>query len=140
MTAVYRLKGTAGTVTNQAWPLEGQVVIGSDAGALIQASGDAIAPRHAELTVTDGEIRLALLESGAELFLNGKPVEESLLASGDEIRIGGCRWMLQAPGLRPQKVLTEDAVKQRFNWVPWLVAAGLVGLGALAWWQEYLPF
>ena len=43
------------------------------------------------------------LANAAETLLNGEVVEQASLASGDEIRIGNCRWVLQAPGLRPQK-------------------------------------
>ena len=138
--AVYRLKGTAGPVTNQSWSLEGEVVIGSDPQATIHVESEAFASQHAALVVEDNQIRLKLLENSEGLFLNGSAIEEAMLSSGDEIRIGNCRWMLQAPGLRPDKVLTDDAVRQRRGWIPWLVAGGLIGLGALAWWLDYLPF
>lgn len=138
--AVYRLKGTAGPVANQAWPLDGDVVIGSDPQATIQIDSEAIAARHAALAVSPEKISLRLLSKAEGLFLNGVAVEEALLSSGDEIRIGNCRWMLQAPGLRPEKVLTDEAVRQKRGWIPWVVVAGLLGLGALAWWLDYLPF
>lgn len=138
--AVYRLKGTAGLVTNKSWSLEGEVVIGSDPEAPIHVDAESTAPRHAVLMVAEDQISLKLLAKDGELFLNGAEVEEAMLNSGDEIRVGGCRWMLQAPGLRPQKVLTDEAVRQRTNWIPWVIAGGLTGLGALAWWFGYLPF
>lgn len=138
--SVFRLKGTAGPVTNETWKLDKQVIIGSDPESEIHVESEAIASRHAELTVGEDQIELKLIAQGGELFLNGIQVNQALLSSGDEIRIGGCRWMLQAPGLRPQKVLTEDAVRQRIRWLPWVVVATVAGLGLAAWWLGYLPF
>ncbi|HKJ18906.1 MAG TPA: FHA domain-containing protein [Xanthomonadales bacterium] len=138
--SVYRLKGTAGQVTNKAWPLEQKVVIGSDTGCDIHVESESIAPRHAELEVGEGSISIRALADDAALFLNGAEIRTASLGSGDEIRIGTCRWLLQAPGLRPQKVLTEEAVRRRVNLMPWLIAGGLSALGLLAWWLGYLPF
>jgi phosphohistidine phosphatase SixA len=72
--------------------------------------------------------------------LNGEAVEHAILASGDEIRIANCRWVLQAPGLRPEKVLTSEAVRTRRSYVPWLITAGLLAAAGLAWYQGLLPF
>ena len=46
----------------------------------------------------------------------------------------------QAPGLRPQKVLTEQAVAKRRGWIPWAVAGGLLGAAAAAWHFGLLQF
>ena len=73
--------------------------------------------------------------------VNGEAVREASLSSGDEIQIGVCRWLLQAPGLKPQRVLTEVAVRpQRALW-PWLLVIAAGGLAAVAWqygWIESL--
>jgi hypothetical protein len=136
----YRLKGTAGQVTNQTWPLEGKILIGSDPQCAIHVESEATAPQHAEIEVGENRISLRLLGDGGGLFLNGEKIEEASLSSGDEIRIGGCRWLLQAPGLRPERVLTDEAVRRRVNLIPWVIAGGLSALGLLAWWLGYLPF
>ena len=73
-------------------------------------------------------------------MLNGEPVEQASLGSGDEIRIANCRWVLQAPGLRPQKVLTEDAVQRKRGRLPWLIVGGLLAAAALAWYRGWLSF
>ena len=138
--SAYRLKGTAGSVTNQSWPLENITIIGSDPASAIHVDSEALAAQHAELAVEDDQVSLKLLGEGEGLYLNGIAVEKALLASGDEIRIGNCRWMLQAPGLRPQKVLTDEAVRQRNRWVPWLIVGGLLAAGFLAWGAGLLPF
>lgn len=136
----YRLKGTSGAVANQAWDLEQRLVIGTASGCDIQVPGEAVAPRHAVLEVDDGQIRLRLVEDGAELYLNGAPVREAALSGGDEIRIGNCRWLMQASGLKPEKVLTEDAVRRRVSPLPWLIVAGLLVLALAAWRLGYLTF
>lgn len=136
----YRLKGTSGAVINQAWALEGRTVIGSAAGCGVSVESDTLAPEHAEVRVGDGRLVLCLLEDGGELYINGEPVTEAVLASGDEIRIGNCRWLLQAPGLKPERVLTEAAVRRRVRLLPWVIAGGLSALALLAWRLGWLPF
>jgi hypothetical protein len=80
------------------------------------------------------------LASDAEVLLNGEAVDQASLASGDEIRIANCRWVLQAPGLRPQKVLTGDALKAQRSYLPWLIVGGLIAAALLAWQRGMLPF
>ena len=138
--AIYRLKGTSGAVANQAWSLEDKAVIGSAPDCAVQVDGDVVAPQHAELTVGDRTISLRVLETGAEVHVNGVSVVTGELASGDEIRIGNCRWLLQAPGLKPERVLTEEAVRRRPSLVPWLIAGVLATLAVLAWWLGLMPF
>ena len=43
----------------------------------------------------------------------GQDERSAALASGDEIRVGACRFVLQAPGLKPRRVLTQEAVEPR---------------------------
>ncbi len=138
--SVYRLKGTSGQVINKAWGLVGVSVIGSDSACEVQVDSEAVAPRHAALEPGKTELRLRLLADGAELVVNGEDVVDIRLASGDEIRIGNCRWMLQAPGLRPEKVLTESAVRRRRPLWPWLLAGAVSALALLAWRLGYVPF
>lgn len=138
--STFRLKGTSGPVINQAWTLEDRTLIGRSDDCEIRIDGKAVAPRHAAVTVEGGKVVLRLLETGGELHLNGQAVEEAALVSGDEIRIGDCRWLLQAPGLKPEKVLTEQALRRRVNLLPWLVAGTLSALALLAWRLGWLPF
>ena len=137
---MYRLKGTSGPAINRTWNLELRTIIGSEGGCGIHIDNETVAPRHAELEIDGGTITLRLLEDDGELFVNGKPVSSVKLNSGDEIRIGTCRWLLQAPGLKPEKVLTEEAVRPRTRLWPWLLAGGLSALALLAWRLGYIPF
>jgi hypothetical protein len=73
-------------------------------------------------------------------LLNGEEIRSAALASGDEIRVGVCRFVLQAPGLKPRRVLTQEAVEPRRSFIPWLVAGGLLAAAAWSWHQGWLPF
>ena len=138
---IYRLKGASGAVINQSHALGARTLIGRADDCDLRVDQDGVAGRHAEV-VEDGQGGLTLnhLADGYETALNGEAVQSAALASGDEIRIANCRWVLQAPGLRPEKVLTEQAVARRRGWIPWVIVAGLLGAGAAAWYFGRLPF
>ena len=140
MASKYRLKGASGAVINQTWPLGTRTVIGRADDCDLRLAEDGVAAHHAEIVESDGGLILARLDDGVEVALNGKPVDRAALASGDEIRIAGCRFVLQAPGLRPDKVLTEQAMRPRRPWLPWLIVGGLLAAAAAAWYAGLLPF
>ena len=99
----------------------------------MQLDETGVSARHAEIRRT-GDKALLLKDLGSEAgtLLNGEPVIESQLGSGDEIRIGTCRMMLQAPGLRPERVLTADVVKQTTRRWPRVLAWSIVAASAAA--------
>ena len=139
--SIYRLKGASGPVINQSHILGERTLIGRADDCDLRVDQEGVAGHHAEI-VEDGQGGLTLigLSPDAETVLNGEPVERASLGSGDEIRIANCRWVLQAPGLRPEKILTEEAVASRRGWVPWLIAGGLVAAAAAAWYSGLLTF
>lgn len=111
--SLYKLKGTSGSVINQSFPFGESIVLGSSADCDIQLDETGVSSRHAEIRLLDGRsLQLKDLGSETGTLLNGEPVTETLLGSGDEIRIGTCRWMLQAPGLRPERILTAEVVSK----------------------------
>ena len=137
----YRLKGASGKVANQSFELGPRTVIGRSADCELRIEDENAAPQQVEICLdTTGELVLRQLDPKFETRVNGIAVDRTSLASGDEIRVAGCRWVLQAPGLRPEKVLTVDAVKQTRSYLPWLVAAALLASAALAWQRGWLPF
>ena len=137
----YRLKGASGKVANQSFGLGARTVIGSAPSCELRIEEEQVAPQHAEISLeTNGELVLRQLDRAFETRVNGTPVEKTILASGDEISVGGCRWVLQAPGLRPQKVLTAEALQTRRSHLPWLIVAVLLAAAALAWQRGWLPF
>lgn len=141
----YKLKGTSGSVINQSFPLAGSLVFGSSSDCGVQIEEPGVADHHAEISfVGDQALLLKDLGSKGGTLLNGEPVAESMLSSGDEIRIGSCRWMLQAPGLRPDRILTTEAVKKPGpDWTrifAWTVVAATAGAVAVLKWKPELLF
>lgn len=131
--SLYKLKGSSGSVINQSFPIGESMLLGSSADCDVQISEPGIAPRHAEIRLL-GNKQLELKDLGSDTgtLLNGEPVQATLLGSGDEIRIGTCRLMLQAPGLKPERVLTNDVVGKTSAVWPRILAWGLVAATAAA--------
>jgi pSer/pThr/pTyr-binding forkhead associated (FHA) protein len=135
----YRLKGASGKVVGQSVGLGEKTRIGRAADCDLIVDEDGVAPHHAEIIrEEEGRLQLRHVATGFETRVNGLPVLQAGLASGDEIRIGSCRWVLQAPGLRPQKILTSAAVKRRRSFVPWLLVTALIALVILAWQRGWI--
>ncbi len=139
--SIYRLKGASGPVINQSHTLGDRTLIGRADDCDLRIDQEGVAGRHAEI-VEDGQGGLTLnhLADGFETVLNGETVASAALGSGDEIRIANCRFMLQAPGLRPEKVLTEQAVARRRGWIPWVIVGGLLAAAASAWYFDLMPW
>lgn len=111
----FRLKGASGAHTGQPFELADDTAIGSGDQCDIRLDG--LTARHAQIHF-DGET--LMLESAAEAWVNGEPTTRRPLASGDEIRFGPHRFVLQAPGLRPPNVLSDG--KRQKSPKPWLWA------------------
>jgi len=140
----YKLKGTSGSVINQSFPFGDSIVLGSSADCDVQVDEAGVSARHAEIRLVDGDA-LLLKDLGSEsgTLLNGEPVFETLLGSGDEICIGTCRWMLQAPGLRPERILTADVVGRPARRWPRALGWGILlttaaAVAVLKWKPEWL--
>ncbi len=137
--SAYRLKGTSGAVINQSFTLGDLVLIGAGESCDITVEADGLAGPAAEITVREGHVLLVRKDEGPGVFVNGEPVSNVELGSGDEIRIGTNRFIVQAPGLRPDRVLTADVVSRRKPVWPWIVLAALAAGVAFAWYQGLLP-
>ena len=138
--SIYRLKGASAPVIDQSFTLGARTVIGRADDCDLRLDQEGVAGRHAEISQADGGLTLSRLDAAHEVLLNGNPVERAELSSGDEIRIAQCRFVLQAPGLRPAKVLTSEATRPRRGYLPWLIVAGLVAAAAAAWYSGLMPF
>ena len=139
--SMYRLKGTSGPVINQSLTLDEVTLIGSDASCDIVLEAPGVAGRHAEIRLLpDGLVRAVNLDPAHETLCNGEPVAERIVTPGDELRIGACRWLLQAPGMRPDRVLTDEALKPSQPIWPWLLPVVLLLAALLAWQRGWLPF
>ncbi|MCF6264807.1 MAG: FHA domain-containing protein [Xanthomonadales bacterium] len=136
----YQIKGTSGDVTGKKWPLNESVTVGSEPDCDVVLSGELIAPQHARFDTSDVVVTLQAVHG--DVFVNGEKIKLAALGSGDEIRFGNYRFMLQAPGLRPQRVLQPEAVNKKSRAGLWaiLFAAAITGAGFAAWQQGLLPF
>jgi len=137
----YRLKGTSGAVINQSFPLGERLTVGPGANCDVRLEdGEGQGVLATVRVDEEGAVRLEAAP-GSGVTVNGDEVTERNLAGGDEVRVGRSRFILQAPGLRPERVLTEEAVRARRPlWPWWLAAAVLAGAAAgAAWWQGWIP-
>ncbi len=126
----YVLKAASGTMTGQKFELGEVTRIGS--GADVEIRIDGLASEHARIMVRDGGL---VLEPVAECLVNGELSQVTPLQSGDELRFGTLRMVLQAPGLKPVRVLDHVPERRAAGW-RWVIA-GIVLAGAATaagWW------
>ena len=121
----FRLKAASGARTGETFDLADDTLIGSAEANQIRIDG--LEGEHARIRF-DGE-RLTV-EARAETHVNGEPIHSRALKSGDEIRLGSNRFVLQAPGLRPPSVLAETTRRRISPWT-W-VAMGVVAVSGFA--------
>lgn len=131
----YRLKGTAGPVINQVFELGERLALGAqpDCDVRLEGAGDA----RAELVVgDDGQVRLQVF--GEPVLVNGKDSPGQDLKSGDELRLGRNAFLVQAPGLRPERVLDEASASPGRSRAVWIAVGVLavLGLAGLVAWQR----
>ncbi len=136
----FQIKSTSGELAGQKWLLAGTLVLGSDISCEIILTGESVAPQHAQLVTTESSVSIEALQG--EVIVNGENVRSVFLSSGDEVRLGNHRLMLQAPGLRPQRVLKPEALQKKPPITLWLaIALAAIAGSALAVWQQgALPF
>lgn len=128
---MYRLKAASGPLTGQTYDIGDGLLLGSDEAADIRDPN--LAPRHAEIRPEGGGL---LLRAEGPVEINGEIVERHVLESGDEIRVETLRFVLQAPGLKPARVLEPVAPKRSGpGLVVWVAAALAAAAAATAgWW------
>lgn len=125
----YRLKSASGPLTGQTFDLGESTLLGSADGADVRL--ETLDGEHARIVRRDGGL---VLEASGDAMVNGEPVTTTGLQSGDEIRFGTSRFVLQAPGLKPTRVL-DQMPERRGSGLRWLLAAGVLAAGgAAAWW------
>lgn len=126
----YRLKAASGPQTGQTFDLGECTLLGSAVNADVRLDG--LDAEHAEILLRDGGL---VLQARGEVRVNGENVNTASLQSGDEIQLGRSRFVLQAPGLKPARVLGQVQREPGINWKAGL-AAGLISLvgAAAAWW------
>lgn len=128
---MYRLKAASGPLTGQTFDIGDGLLLGSADGADIRDAS--LEPRHAEILPEGGGL---LLRAEGRVEINGERVERHVLESGDEIRVETLRFVLQAPGLKPARVLEPVAPSRSGpGAVVWIAAALAAAAAAtVGWW------
>lgn len=126
----FRLKAASGPRTGQTFELGDATLVGAGDDADVRLEG--IDDEHARIVRRDDGL---VLEASGETRVNGETVDVVALQSGDELQVGTHRFVLQAPGLKPARVLDRVPETRRDRAWKWLVgAAAAAAAGAGAWW------
>jgi hypothetical protein len=127
---IFRLKIASGPRAGQAVPLTKPITLISgqaDADIELKELGE---QSQFEIRYDDQNQTLTLHNLGqTELWLNNQPGDASRLAlnSGDELRLGTIRLVVQAPGLRPASVLAQVPERKPISPWTWLLVAAIAG-------------
>jgi len=94
-----KLLAISGPLRKSEFPLCAQVAIGSDACNAIRLEDSAVSPHHCVIESHDGKIVLTDLESHFGTFVNGIPVKDRELKSGDQIAVGNSVFLFETEEL-----------------------------------------
>ncbi|MCX7557200.1 FHA domain-containing protein [Xanthomonadaceae bacterium JHOS43] len=133
------LRGVSGAAFGKTYPVSTTQVIGRQADCDIAIPSEEISRRHAQVRPTPAGLQVEDLGSSNGTFINGKRVQEGLLAPGEELRLDNIRFLLVAPGVEIPSVSrlakgNEPAPQKSGSAVGWIVAtiAALAAAGAAA--------
>jgi len=130
----FHLKGMTADVSGRKYAFDDELLLGRGADCHVRIEDWDVADRHARVRVTEGGIVIRGLDDTRPVWVNGEQVRQRALGSGDEIRVGRYRFMLQAPGVRPASVLREPPRKPVARLWAWLAAAAaLAAIAAASW-------
>jgi transcriptional regulator with GAF, ATPase, and Fis domain len=100
-----KLLAISGPLRNSEFPLGAQVAIGRDVGNTIRLEDSAVSPQHCVIESHDGNAILVDLESHFGTFVNGIPVKDRELKSGDQIAVGNSVFLVETE--RPHSLATS---------------------------------
>jgi len=100
-----KLLAISGPLRNSEFPLGVHVAIGRDAGNTIRLEDSAVSPQHCVIESHDGNALLIDLESRFGTFVNGIPVKDRELKSGDQIAVGNSVFLVETE--RPHSLATS---------------------------------
>jgi len=95
-----KLVAISGPLRESEFPLCAQVAIGRDAGNIIRLEDSAVSPHHCVIESHDGKAVLTDLESRFGTFVNGIPVKDRELKSGDQIAVGNSVFLFESEKLQ----------------------------------------
>jgi two-component system, NtrC family, response regulator HydG len=90
-----KLLALSGPLRKTEFSLEVTVCIGSASSSAIRLQDTAVSPQHCRIAVENGRFILTDLESTAGTFVNGMPVTQCELDSGDQIAVGDSVFLFQ---------------------------------------------
>ena len=108
------LKGTAGEVDGRLFHIGYRTAtIGRGTSNLIQVMDDQASRVHCQLTPREGWLQVVDMKSQNGTFINGAPAARGRLNEGDELRIGGARFVFQVYSFedRDDALLRKNAGK-----------------------------
>jgi transcriptional regulator with GAF, ATPase, and Fis domain len=91
-----KLVAINGPLRKSEYPIVGEVGMGGDPHNAIRLEDPWVSAHHCTITEQDGRCVLHDLESHAGTFVNGIPVKQRELKSGDEVAIGNSLFLFQA--------------------------------------------
>jgi transcriptional regulator with GAF, ATPase, and Fis domain len=90
-----KLAALRGPLRKSEFPVAGIVSIGRDSSNSICVEDASVSPSHCRVTGDNGSFLLTDMESDSGTFVNGIPVKQRVLVSGDEIAIGSSLFVFQ---------------------------------------------
>jgi Nif-specific regulatory protein len=103
------LEAVAGLLKGTSIPLtEAEVSIGREPSNRISLLDAGVSRRHCVILRTGDQFKIQDLNSRNSTFVNGVPVTERVLASGDEIKIGGSLFIFVLPELERAKSISTS--------------------------------
>ena len=90
-----KLLAISGPLRKCEFPLYAQVAIGTDVRNTIRLEDSTVSPQHCVIESHNGKVVLTDLESHFGTFVNGIPVKDRELISGDQIAVGNSVFLYQ---------------------------------------------
>jgi transcriptional regulator with GAF, ATPase, and Fis domain len=94
-----KLLAISGPLRKSVFPLSAQLAIGRDTRNSIRIEDQAVSPHHCVIESHDGKVILTDLASHFGTFVNGIPVKDRELKSGDQIAIGNSVFLFETEKL-----------------------------------------
>ena len=108
------LEALAGPLKGSSIPLSGeQVSIGREPSNLISVVDAGVSRKHCMIVREGEEFKIQDLNSRNSTFVNGVPVTERVLASGDEIKVGNSLFLFVMPREEAEQVDSSVEFDQR---------------------------
>jgi Nif-specific regulatory protein len=98
--SVTRLLALSGPLRNSEFPLGPDVTIGRNADNTIRLDDPEVSPHHCKIGELDGRLIVVDLDSRSGTFVNGIPVKQRQLKSGDELAVGNSVFLFDAEKAR----------------------------------------